>query len=125
MNKRPLSPHLQIYRPQITSVLSIMHRITGVGLTFGLLLMAWGLWALAHGPSAYEGFRDCATSPLGKLVLIGFVLSLSYHMLNGVRHLFWDAGLGFKMEAVRASGWAVVIFSFLMTAFFACFYMFF
>lgn len=102
-----------------------MHRITGVGLTFGLLLMAWGLWALAHGPSAYECFRDCATSPLGKLVLIGFVWALCYHILNGVRHLFWDAGLGFKMEAVRASGWAVVIFSFLTTAFFACFYMFF
>jgi len=86
--------------------------------------MSWGLWAMAHGPSSYERFRDCATSPFGQLVLVGFIWALSFHILNGVRHLFWDAGLGFKMASVNASGWAVVIFSFIMTAFFTCLYLF-
>ena len=118
MKERPLSPHLQIYRPEITSVLSIIHRITGAGLTIGLLLVAWALWALANGAEAYACFQGFIQHPIGRLLLIGWCWALSYHLLNGVRHLFWDAGYGFKMSAARASGWSVVIFSLIMTAFF-------
>ncbi len=122
MKQRPLSPHLQVYRPQITSVLSILHRITGAGLTGGLLLLGWGIWSLSHSAEAYQCFTECMAHPLGKLVTIGFIWALCYHLLNGIRHLFWDAGLGFKMAAVNASGWVTVIASFVLTAVFACLY---
>ncbi|TVQ81713.1 MAG: succinate dehydrogenase, cytochrome b556 subunit [Micavibrio sp.] len=120
MKQRPLSPHLQVYRPQITSVLSIMHRITGAGLSAGLLLLGWGIWSLSRGEEAYQCFIDYVTHPLGKIVVLGFIWALCYHLLNGIRHLFWDAGLGFKMATVNASGWVTVIFSFVLTAVFAC-----
>ena len=108
---RPLSPHLQIYRPQITSVLSITHRATGVALTAGTLLLVYWLSALAAGPEAYEGARELLGSWFGRIVLFGFTVSLFFHLGNGVRHLFWDAGLGFDMRTVYTTGRLVVVLS--------------
>jgi succinate dehydrogenase / fumarate reductase cytochrome b subunit len=106
--KRPLSPHLQVYRPQITSMLSILHRITGVALTLGaVLVVAWFL-AAASGPEAFETVDGLLTSWIGILVLAGSAWALAYHTLNGVRHLVWDMGYGFDLETVAKSGWAVV-----------------
>lgn len=107
--ERPLSPHLQIYRPQLTSVLSILHRATGVVLTLGTLLLVWWLVAAASGPDAYAAVQWFLGSWLGYLFLFGWTAALFYHLCNGIRHLFWDAGYGFELESVYRSGWAVVI----------------
>ncbi len=113
--QRPLSPHLQVYKPQLTSILSITHRITGVALALGLLLLAWWIVALASGPEAFARIRSLSASPPGLLLLIGWTWALFFHTLTGVRHLFWDAGYGFSIEATYRSGWAVVIGSLLLT----------
>ena len=114
--ERPLSPHLQIYRPQITSVLSIAHRATGVVLSLGTaLLVAW-LVAAASGPETFAAARACAGSWLGILGLFGFSLCLVYHLLNGIRHLFWDIGRGFELRTVTLTGWAVVAATVVLTA---------
>ena len=113
---RPLSPHLQVYRFQITMAMSILHRITGVGLGFGTLLLAWWLIAAAIGPEAYAGAEWFITSWIGRLALLGFTFSLFYHLFNGIRHLFWDAGFGFELPAMRASGLTVIAISVLLTA---------
>lgn len=105
---RPLSPHLQVYRPQITSVLSILHRIAGVVLAVGILHLVYWLGGVAGGPESYERVYGALSSGLGQILLFAWVLAFSYHLLNGVRHLFWDAGLGFELRQVYASGWAVV-----------------
>ena len=106
---RPLSPHLQVYSPQITSVLSIMHRLTGVALAVGTLLLVYWLAAAAAGPEAYATAQVLIGSWLGRLLLLGWSVALFYHLLNGIRHLCWDAGWGFELKSVYASGWAVVI----------------
>jgi succinate dehydrogenase / fumarate reductase cytochrome b subunit len=107
--RRPLSPHLQAYRPQITSVLSIMHRITGCGLAIGTLLMVWWLVGAATSPQAYATVAGFIASPIGLLLLFGWTVALFYHFLNGIRHLAWDAGFGFELPMVHSTGWAVVI----------------
>jgi len=112
---RPLSPHLQIYRPQITSVLSIFHRFTGVGLIVGLFVLAYWLMAAAYGPEAYARAQGFLVSGLGRLILFALTFALYYHLANGIRHLFWDIGLGFELPALRASGIAVVVFSLVLT----------
>jgi succinate dehydrogenase / fumarate reductase cytochrome b subunit len=91
--ERPLSPHLQIYRPMLTMMMSIVHRITGFGLYFGMLLLAWWLLAAA-GPNAYARFQWFAGSIIGRLILFGYTWALIHHMLGGVRHLIWDTGRG-------------------------------
>ena len=101
---RPLSPHMTIYRPQITSVLSILHRITGVGLTLGAFLVVWWLLAAATGPEYFALVDGLLTSWLGHLVLLGLTWALCYHFLNGIRHLIWDTGNGFDLEQVEFSG---------------------
>jgi len=108
---QPLSPHLQIYRPQITSVLSILHRLTGVALGVGALLLAWWVIAAAAGAQPFAGAQAFLASWLGRLILLGFSFALFYHLLNGIRHLFWDMGKGFEIGTTRASGWAVVVLS--------------
>ena len=113
---RPLSPHLQIYRPQWTSVLSILHRITGVLLSAGTVLVAAWLVALASGPEAYAATTGFLSAPLVVAVLVGWTLALFYHLLNGIRHLFWDAGMMLELGPARASGIAVVIGAFVLTA---------
>ena len=91
---RPLSPHLQIYRPMLTMMMSIVHRITGAGLYFGMLLLAWWLIATAAGPSAYAKFQWFIETLIGRLILFGFTWALIHHMLGGIRHLIWDTGRG-------------------------------
>ncbi len=105
---RPLSPHLQVYKPQLTSVLSIMNRATGIALSVGILLLAWWFIAAATSDSAYAGVSGLMRSPIGLLFLLGWVTSLWYHFCNGIRHLAWDAGWGFELPRVHASGWTVV-----------------
>lgn len=92
---RPLSPHLSIYRPMLTMTMSIVHRVTGAALYFGLLLLAWWLIATAAGPNAYGKFQVFMDSLIGRLVLFGYVWALIHHMLGGIRHLIWDTGRGF------------------------------
>jgi succinate dehydrogenase / fumarate reductase, cytochrome b subunit len=108
---RPLSPHLQIYRPQITSVLSIVHRITGVALTFGTLLLTWWLVAAAYGPEQFATAQAFLGSWIGQLVLWVFTFAVFYHLGNGIRHLAWDFGWGFEMTQLRASGLAMLAFA--------------
>ncbi|HZS63797.1 MAG TPA: succinate dehydrogenase, cytochrome b556 subunit [Xanthobacteraceae bacterium] len=93
--ERPLSPHLQIYRPTLTMTMSIVHRITGMGLYFGTAILAWWLTAAASGPNAYAVFESFLGSFLGRLILFGYTWALIHHLLGGIRHLIWDAGYGF------------------------------
>jgi succinate dehydrogenase / fumarate reductase cytochrome b subunit len=92
---RPLSPHLQIYRPMLTMMMSIVHRITGIELYFGTLILAWWLIAAASGPNAYSNIEWFMGSWIGRLVLFGYTWALIHHMLGGIRHLIWDTGHGF------------------------------
>jgi succinate dehydrogenase / fumarate reductase cytochrome b subunit len=113
--ERPLSPHLQIYRPQITSVLSITHRATGIVLSLGAVFLVVWLVSAASGPEAFDAAQACAGSWLGYLFMFGFSVCLFYHLLNGIRHLFWDMGHGFELETVTRTGWAVVIGAVILT----------
>jgi succinate dehydrogenase / fumarate reductase cytochrome b subunit len=113
--ERPLSPHLQVYRPQITSVLSILHRLTGAALALGTLLLAYWLAAVASGPESYAAAQAAIGSLIGRVVLFGWTWALFYHLANGIRHLAWDAGWGFELRTVNLSGWLAVIASFALT----------
>jgi succinate dehydrogenase / fumarate reductase cytochrome b subunit len=113
--ERPLSPHLQIYRPQITSVLSITHRITGAALAVGTLLLVYWLIAVAGGPDTYDAAQSIIGSLIGRVLLFGWSWALFYHLANGIRHLFWDMGRGFELRTVTVGGWSVVIISFALT----------
>ena len=108
-NGRPLSPHLQIYRWPITMAASITHRVTGIALAAGLVLLAWWLLATATGPDAYGLFARLASNVVGEIVLFGFLWSLAYHLLNGIRHLAWDIGYGFRVPTARIT--AVLVFA--------------
>ena len=112
---RPLSPHLQVYKPQLTSVLSILHRMTGVALAVGTLLLVWWLIAAASGADAFNMVQTVIGSLIGRLLLFGWSFALFYHLCNGIRHLFWDMGRGYELPTVAASGWAVVIISIALT----------
>ena len=107
-SNRPLSPHLQVYRPQLTSMLSILHRITGVALAVGTLLLVYWLAAAAGGPESFANAQALVGSFIGRLFLFGWTFALYYHLCNGIRHLFWDAGYGFEMQTAERSGWLVV-----------------
>jgi succinate dehydrogenase / fumarate reductase cytochrome b subunit len=113
---RPLSPHLQIYRPQITSVLSILHRITGFALSVGLLLLAGLIISAAFGQQSFDLVRGQMGTWYGYILLMGWSWAFYYHLCNGIRHLFWDMGKGFELSTVTTSGWAVVLASLTMTA---------
>jgi succinate dehydrogenase / fumarate reductase cytochrome b subunit len=102
---------LQVYRPQITSVLSILHRVTGVALTFATLLLTWWLAAAAYGPEQFADAQAFLGSWIGQLLLWGFTFAVFYHLANGVRHLLWDFGWGFEIDQVRKTGIAVVAFA--------------
>jgi len=93
--ERPLSPHLQIYRPMLTMMMSIVHRITGAALYFGTVLLVWWLLAAAAGPNAYTTFQDFIGSIIGRVILFGYTWALIHHALGGIRHLIWDLGYGF------------------------------
>ncbi|QXM23500.1 succinate dehydrogenase, cytochrome b556 subunit [Elioraea tepida] len=106
--RRPLSPHLQVYRPQITSVLSISHRFSGIALAVGTFLLVSWLLAAADGPDAFADAQAFLGSFLGRLMLFGWTLALFYHFCNGIRHLAWDLGHGYDLESVTRSGWFTV-----------------
>ena len=116
VDNRPTSPHLTIYKPQITSILSITHRMTGVALYAGTALLVWWLWTLAYMPEQYAKLHECLVSPIGQVMLFGWVFSFFYHFGNGIRHLFWDIGMGFTLPQLTRSGVLVIIFSVGMTA---------
>lgn len=105
---RPLSPHLQIYRLPLAAILSITHRITGVGLTLGTLLLTWWVASAAYGPDAYATATGVLGSPLGYFVLFGFSVALFYHLCNGIRHLFWDAGMNFEIAETKRANMVVL-----------------
>lgn len=113
---RPLSPHLQVYRWQIQMVTSILHRITGVALVVGTILLVALLLALAAGPYPYEAVRGFCASGLGMILLLGWTWALSFHLLNGIRHLLQDAVMGYTISQFVRNGWLVVIGSFVLTA---------
>ncbi len=111
---RPVSPHL-IYRWQIGNTLSILHRVTGVALALGLVALCYWLISLAGGEDDYDLAMRLFSSPVGLLFLLGWTFSFLYHLLNGVRHLFWDAGYGFERKQRHASGWFAVLGALVLT----------
>ena len=113
---RPLSPHLQVYKWQITMFMSILHRGTGIFLSLGTPLLVCWLAAIAAGSDAYEQFRAFANHWFVSLMLLGWAFSLFYHLCNGIRHLFWDAGKGFEMADLYRSGWMVLTGAATLTA---------
>jgi succinate dehydrogenase / fumarate reductase, cytochrome b subunit len=112
---RPLSPHLQVYKPQLTSVLSITHRATGVALSAGAIFLVIWLAAAAAGPYRYAQVNAFLASWFGMLLLVGWTWALFFHLCNGIRHLAWDVGWGFELPQLYASGWAAVIGSVMLT----------
>lgn len=114
-SNRPLSPHLQVYRPQLTSILSITHRGTGIFLALGALYLVCWLLAIASGPDAYASVSAFSASIVGRLLLLGWTFSLFYHLANGIRHLVWDAGIGLDLKTTYMSGWLVVVGAVVLT----------
>lgn len=113
---RPLSPHLQIYRWPVTMMTSITHRATGLALTAGTVLLAWWLIAIATGPDAYDTVRMVARSPIGLIVIFGFIWSLAFHLLSGIRHLAWDVGYGFETHRAAVMGVVIIVLSVVLAA---------
>jgi len=109
---RPVSPHLQVYRPQLTSVLSVLHRLTGIILSLSSVGLSLWLISLALGEEAYAGFMKAVGGWGGFVFVTILIFCIYYHLFNGIRHLFWDWGLGFSLRSVYASGWAVVALAF-------------
>ncbi len=114
--ERPLSPHLQVYRPEITSVLSILHRATGLGLSAGLLVLAYWLMAAAGGEADYADAAAVLGSGWAKIGYTGWGFCFFYHLANGIRHLLWDMAIGLEPAQYRVSGWTVVLVSLALTA---------
>jgi succinate dehydrogenase / fumarate reductase, cytochrome b subunit len=112
---RPVSPHLSIFRPLITMVMSIVHRITGGALYFGMLLLAWWLVAAASGPDAFATADAFFGSWFGRLILFGFTWALIHHLLGGIRHLIWDTGYGLEPNTASRMAWATIIGSVALT----------
>lgn len=121
--QRPLSPHLQVYKFQYTMTLSILHRITGLLLSAGSVLLVYWLWAVASGGEQYARTMNCLSSTWVKVLLLGVMFCFFYHLSNGIRHLAWDLGWGFERRQARASGWMVVIAAVVLTALGAYFVM--
>ena len=112
---RPLSPHLQVYRWQMTSVLSILHRGTGLFLVLGSVMIAFWVVALALSHNIFASYQAWLGSLLGKVLLAGWSFSLFFHWANGIRHLLWDVGWGYEIERVYITGWIVVLLSVVLT----------
>ncbi len=116
-SKNPLSPHLQIYRWQISSLLSIAHRITGILNLLGLIFISAWISSAGIGENLFEYFSVFLKSFIGKFILIGFTWSISYHLLSGIRHFFWDLGYGYEIKTANISGVIVIVSSLLLTVF--------
>ncbi|WP_240006154.1 succinate dehydrogenase, cytochrome b556 subunit [Pseudaquidulcibacter saccharophilus] len=108
-NTRPVSPHLQIWRWHVTMTSSILHRVTGVGNTVGMILLIAWVCCLSNGPEAYAKFTGLIGSPLGLLVVLGSALAISYHIINGIRHLLFNLGVGLTKEVASKTAWAAII----------------
>ena len=117
-SKNPLSPHLQIYKWHISSLLSIIHRISGVINLLALILIFFWLIFLSSGENNYESFLLIINSFIGKFILIGFTWSMSFHLLSGIRHLVWDLGYGFEIKTANITGVIVIISSLTLTIIF-------
>jgi succinate dehydrogenase cytochrome b subunit len=113
---RPLSPHISAYRWPITMTLSILHRVTGVGMSIGLVVLAVWLMQAAAGPEQYQYFRATMASPIGKLMLIGWTFAFFLHLGNGIRHFVWDTGRGFEKSQANTSAWIVLVLAVALTA---------
>jgi len=113
--ERPLSPHLTIYRPQLTSIVSILNRLTGISLLLAAFLIVWWLLAAATSPEAYALANGLITSTLGDLVMTLSLWAVWYHYLGGLRHLYFDSGHGFEMATAERLGWGVIVGSVLLT----------
>ena len=114
--ERPLSPHLQVYRWQITMALSILHRATGVALSVGLLVLVYWLVAVASGETAYAAASTLLGTTFMKLCYVGWCFCFFYHLANGIRHLVWDMGFGLEPSQYHVTGWIVVLASIAATA---------
>ena len=114
--ERPLSPHLDVYSWQITMVMSILHRATGVALSVGAFALAWWLVSLAIGGDTAQRAMECVNSPIGLVLAFGFSLCLVYHLFNGIRHLLWDTGHGYDIPTVYKSGYTVFALTVIVTA---------
>ena len=114
--ERPLSPHLQVYRPLINMMMSIVHRLTGVALYFGTILLAWWLTAAATGPAYFAYVSGIFGSVPGRIVLFGYTWALMHHMLGGLRHFVWDTGRGYDLATIDKLSWGTLIGSVLLTA---------
>jgi succinate dehydrogenase / fumarate reductase cytochrome b subunit len=112
-NTRPVSPHLQIWRWHITMTTSILHRVTGVGNTLGMILLIAWVCCLSNGPESYAKFVSIIGSPLGLLVLFGVLVAISYHIINGIRHLLFNLGIGLSKQVASNTAWAAIILGFL------------
>lgn len=115
MTDRPLSPHLSHYRPEITSSLSILHRVSGIVLALGALVLSWWIVSVALGGVPQDWTARAFASVVGRIALFGWTLAFCYHLANGIRHLTWDAGYGFSMPVVRRSGWTVVVLTVILS----------
>ena len=114
-DNRPLSPHLLIYKPQLTTILSITHRGTGVFLSVGALFLSCWLLAIANGPESYLNIQNHINTWYGQLILWAWIFSLYFHLCNGIRHLAWDIGLGLEIKTTYTSGYIVVIATLILT----------
>ncbi|MGN6310997.1 MAG: succinate dehydrogenase, cytochrome b556 subunit [Xanthobacteraceae bacterium] len=112
---RPLSPHLQTYRWTLTMAMSIVHRVTGIALYFGTILLAWWLMAVASGPGAYAIFSGFIGSWIGRLIVFGYTWALMHHLLSGIRHFVWDLGYGFGPAEREGLTWAALIGGIVLT----------
>lgn len=115
IDNRPLSPHIGIYRWQITMTMSILHRATGVALAVGTLALVYWLAAVAMGPDTYADAQELFSSWIGQILLLGWTFSMFYHLCNGIRHLAWDAGWGFKIRTLYITGYSVWVLALLLT----------
>ncbi len=115
VKQRPVAPHLQIYRPQLPSFLSILHRATGLFLVLGLMVICIWLICVALGEDYFQVFNSIGSTALGKMFSLGLVFSLVYHFFNGIRHLVWDCGYGFELTSVYFSGTIVLLVSIFVT----------
>lgn len=113
--ERPLSPHLQNYRWTLTMAMSILHRVTGVAMYFGTLLLAWWLIAAASGPTAYATVQAFTGSFIGRIIAIGYTWALMHHLLSGIRYFIWDLGYGFKQSEREGISWAALIGGIVLT----------
>lgn len=116
--QRPLSPFMlgSAYKLQLTSVMSLMHRLTGVALAIGLIVPTWWLVSITQGPDSFMQFQEFMRSPVGVFMLGGWAFALIYHLLNGLRHLMWDMGRGLSLPETYRSGWYVILGTLIVTA---------